>query len=224
MAGKPRKPGARKQGPTPDQYRAQEEIRVLSEAWNILREEQRQAWNFAARANRRGGRAARTRRRSGRRLFIRANSHRLALVQGLLAWPPRPGRATPIPAVQLVITNSGFLIALKLNVSGGPVAGIMVSASRPCNPGVTVCKKLTRIGPLPDPVGEICDVTRQYLAKFGEIPVGKKIFIGLQQMNDYLGSIVYVTSAIVPLGPSAGGEAKNGTKPAKTYTNPIEAR
>ena len=100
----------------------------------------------------------------------------------------------------------------------------MVSASRPCNPGVTVCKKLTRIGPMPDPVGDISEITRQYLAKYREIPVGKKIFIGLQQMNDYMGSTVYVTSAIVPPGPSGGGTAKKGAKPAKTYTNPIEAR
>ena len=45
MAGKRRKPGARKKTPTPDQRRAREEMRTLSAAWNDLTEEQRQAWN-----------------------------------------------------------------------------------------------------------------------------------------------------------------------------------
>src|ERR1035441_2132844 len=55
MAGKQPKPGVRKKGPTAAQRRAWEEMRVLSEAWNIIREEHRLAWNAAARASRRGG-------------------------------------------------------------------------------------------------------------------------------------------------------------------------
>ena len=67
-----------------------------------------------------------------------------------------------------------------------------------------------------EPVEGIVDVTRQYLAKYREIPVGKKIFIGVQQMQDYLGSIVYVTSAIVPPGPIGGGDLTKPIKLAKT--------
>ena len=216
MAGKQPKPGVRKKGPTAAQRRAWEEMRVLSEAWNIIREEHRLAWNAAARASRRGGRAARSRRRSGRRLFMRANSHRLALGQSLLARPPGPGISSATPIVRFVITNGGSRIALKLRVLDGPTEGVMVSASRPCNAGVTVCRKLARIGPMPDPVGDLSDITRQYLAKYRELPVGKKIFIGIQQMNDYLGSTVYVTSAIIPPAPSGGGEAKRPKNLAKT--------
>ena len=216
MAGKQPKPGVRKKGPTAAQRRAWEEMRVLSEAWNIIREEHRLAWNAAARASRRGGRADRSRRRSGRRLFMRANSHRLALGQSLLARPPGPGISSATPIVRFVITNSGSRIALKLHLLDGSAAGVMVSASRPCNAGVTVCRKLARIGPMPEPIGDMSDITRQYLAKYGEIPVGKKIFIGVQQMRDYLGSLVYITSAIVPPGPSGGGEAKRPINLANT--------
>src|ERR1017187_305088 len=52
-------------------------------------------------------------------------------------------------------------------------AGVMFSASRPCNPGVTVCRKLARICPMPAPVGEVSDITRQYVAKYGEIQIGR---------------------------------------------------
>ena len=208
MASKQQKPDARKKGPTADQRRAWAEMRTLSAAWNNLTEEQRQAWELGARTNRRGGRAAHSRPRGGRRLFMKANSRRLALGQDLLTYPPGPESFRPTPIVRLVVTKSGSRVTLKLRVPDGPVEGVMVSASRPCNAGVMAWEKFVRIGLLPAPVGGMSDITRQYVAKHGVPPVGKKVFIRIQQMNDYLGSIVQVVSAIVPAGPSGGGKAK----------------
>ena len=133
MANKQRKPVARKKGPTAEQRRAWEEMRTLSAAWNNLAEEQRQSWNDAARTNRRGGHAARSRRRSGRRLFVKVNSRRLALGQGLLAWPPGPESFRATPAVRFVITNQGGRIALKLSVTAGPaeLTGSCLSSAAP---------------------------------------------------------------------------------------------
>jgi hypothetical protein len=74
----------------------------------------------------------------------------------------------------------------------------MVSASRPCNAGVAVGRKFCRIGLLPAPESGMSDITKPYVARFGRPPVGKKIFIRVQQMNDYMGSVVQTTSAIVP--------------------------
>ena len=198
MANKRRKPGARKKSPTPDQRRAREEMRSLSAAWNGLTEEQRLAWNGESRDNRRGGLAARSRRRSGRRSFFRANSHRLALGQDLLTDPPESGSVCPFPIVLLVITNHGGRIALKVRLASGRAEGVMVSASRPCNAGVMVGRKFCRICLLPAPKRGMSDVTEPYVARFGRPPVGKKIFIRVQQMHDYLGSVVQTTSAIVP--------------------------
>ena len=183
-------------------------MRTLSAAWNNLTEEQRQAWNDAARTNRRGGHAARSRRRSGRRLFVKVNSRRLALGQGLLAWPPGPESFRPTPTLRFEITNRGGRIALQLSVTDGQAEGVMVSSWHPCNAGVMVWKKFVRIGLLPAPTGGMSDITRQYVAKYGLPPVGKKIFLRIQQMNDYVGSIVQVLSAVVPAAPSAGGQAK----------------
>jgi hypothetical protein len=198
MASKRRKPGARQKAPTPDQRRAREEMRTLSAAWNDLTEAQREAWNGESRANRRGGLAARSRRRSGRRSFFKANSHRLALRQDLLTDPPESGSVCPFPIVRLVITNHGGRIALKVRLASGRAEGVMVSASRPCNAGVTVGRKFCRIGLLPASERGMSDITKPYVARFGRPPVGKKIFIRVQQMNDYMGSVVQTTSAIVP--------------------------
>ena len=198
MASKRRKHGARKRAPTPDQCRAREEMRTLSAAWNGLTEEQRQAWNGESRANRRGGLAARSPRRNGRRLFFKANSRRLALGQDLLLEPPGSGSVCPFPIVRLVITNHGGRIALKLHLASGRAEGVMVSATRPCNAGVTIGRKFCRIGLPPAPERGMIDITELYVARFDLPPVGKKIFIRVQQMHDYLGSMVQTTSAIVP--------------------------
>ena len=84
----------------------------------------------------------------------------------------------------------------------------MVSSWHPCNPGVMVWKKFVRICLLPASVGGMIDITRRYVAKYGVPPVGKKVFIRIQQMNDYVGSIVQILSAIVPAGPSGDAQAK----------------
>ena len=208
MASKQRKPDARKKGPTADQRRAWEEMRTLSAAWNDLTEEQRQAWNAEARTNRRGGQAARSRQRSGRRLFMKVNSRRLALGQELLPDPPGDESFRPAPIGRFVITNRRGRIALKLSVPDGQAEGVMVSSWHPLNAGVMVWKKFVRICLLPPPVGGMSDFTREFTAKYGVPPVGKKVFIRIQQMNDYVGSIVQTVSAVVPAEPSGNGKAK----------------
>ncbi len=84
----------------------------------------------------------------------------------------------------------------------------MVSSWRPLSPGVMVWKKFVRIGQLPEADGGMSDITRLYVAKYGVPPVGKKIFIRIQQMNDYLGNLVQVVSGIVPADGGRGGKAK----------------
>ena len=207
MASKKHKRPAPKHSPTPDQLRAREERSTLSAAWNNLTDEQREAWDMRARTNRRGGRAARRRRRSGRRLFFKANFHRLALKQDLFTCPPGSESWCPTPIAQLFIANHAGRIALKLRVAFGQVEGLMVSASRPLNAGVMVCRKFTRIGLLPAPKAGISDITKLYIAKFGVPAVGQKLFIRIQQMKDYLATVVYTTSAIVPTEEAWDSEA-----------------
>jgi len=208
MASKQPKPVSARKRPTASQRRARAEMRLLSDAWNGLTEEQRQAWDDAARTNRRGGVAARSRRRTGRRLFVKANFRRLALGEDLLTHPPGPECIRLTPRVRFVITNNGGRIALQLSVADGQTEGVMVSSWHPVNAGVMVWKKFVRIGLLPAPVGGISDITRQYVAKYGAPPVGKKVFIRLQQLNDYVGSLVEVVSAIVPAASSGSKQAK----------------
>jgi hypothetical protein len=208
MANKKQKARARKSAPTPDQRRARTEMCMLAAAWNVLTDEQREAWEVEARTSRRGSRAARLRRRSGRRLFFKANFHRFALGQDLLTNPPESESICPTPSARLVITSHAGRIVLKLHIVFGQAVGVMVSASRPLNAGVMVCRRFARIGLLSASKAGMSDITQQYGAKFGMPAVGKKVFIRLQQMKDYLESVVYVTSAIVPAEEAWDSEAE----------------
>jgi hypothetical protein len=197
MAGKQPKPVSHGKRPTGEQLRVQSETAILAAAWNALADEQRQAWGERARKNRRGGRATRLHLRNGRRLFFRVNSHRLALRLPLLTDPPEEGAYVPAPLVKLIITNRAGRITLKLKVSGGDPHGVMVSSWHPVSPGTMICRNFVRIGPLPPPVRGMCDITRQYVAKYGVPPVGTKIFVRIQQMKDLTGRLVQVTNTIV---------------------------
>jgi hypothetical protein len=208
IRGKQNKAGPYTKRPTDAQLRAQSETAYLAAAWNRLAEEQRQAWCATARVNRRSGAKAGQRRMTGRMLFFRVNSHRLALRLPLLAAPPELGSFVSAPLVQLVITNAAGRIALKLRASGGEPTGVMVSSYAPLRPGTMSWRKFVRLGFLPAPVRGICDITRQYVARYGVPAVGSKIFVRVQQMKDYVGKSLQITSAVVP-GEADWAEGQN---------------
>jgi hypothetical protein len=60
------------------------------------------------------------------------------------------------------------------------------------------------------------DITRLYVAKYGVPEVGRKVFIRIQQLNDYVGNFVQVVNAVVPAASGEGGKAKG----AKTIAKP----
>jgi hypothetical protein len=197
MAIKQQKPGLRYKRPTDEQLRVRVETSILAAGWNALADGQRQSWGGAARANRRGGTTGRGRPATGRQLYFRVNSHRLALRLPLLLDPPDPEDSVQAPLVKLFITSTAARIALKLKVSGGDPEGVMVSSWYACNPGTMVWDKFVRIGFLPRPHNGIANITRLYVAKFGEPLVGMKVFVRVQQMRDYYGKCVQTTSAVV---------------------------
>lgn len=198
MSSKKQGAGALKKKPTAEQRRARADMATLSAAWSGLTDEQLRAWNARAQEDRRGGRRARLRRRSGHRLFVKVNFRRRALGQAVLVWPPGLETYKPLPMGRFVIINRGGRPALQVHLAGGAAEGVMVSSWHPLSRGIMVWRKFVRIGLLPAPMGGISDITKQYVAKYGVPAVGKKIFIRLQQMNDYTGNLVQVMAAVVP--------------------------
>jgi hypothetical protein len=200
--------GGREAGPTVAQRRAWSDLGQVSAAWATLTDEQRQAWNAYARADRRGSRVARRRRPSGQRAFVKVNLRRKALGQELLASPPGAESRQPFPAVRFFVTNTDGRIALKLIIAYGSAEGVMVSSWHPLSAGVMVWDKFVRLGLLPGAVRGVRDLTELYGARFGMPLPGKKIFIRVRQMNDYQGSMMLTASAVVPPWSSWVGRPK----------------
>jgi hypothetical protein len=178
-------------------------MRKIAAAWNNLTEDQRLTWEEADRKNRRGSRAFTKRRRSGRLLFTQVSERRLALGQELLAVAPDSNSYAETPIMAFSIANHAGRPRLQLTLLKGEPQGVMVSSYRPLNGGVMKWRKFTRLGLLPAPIAGVSDISRLYVAKYGRPPVGKKVFVRIQQMNDYLGSLVQVMCAVVP--PPSGG-------------------
>ena len=107
---------------------------------------------------------------------------------------------------RLIITNDGTRIALKLEVSGRPLAAIMVFGAEPCRRTILKCFKCPRLGPLPKGPGGLIDITRMYVEKHGEPKGGEKVFIRTRQYLDGGHDGFLETSAVVP-APSAKGRA-----------------
>jgi hypothetical protein len=198
MATKQHSNGKPKKRPSAAQRRAWSDMRTISDAWNKLTEAQRLTWEEADHTNRRGSRAPGKRRRSGRRLFTKVSFKRLALGQELLKVAPGSDTDTAIPIMHFGIINEVGTVSLLLGGFEGETEGVMVSSWRAVNAGVMKWSDFSHLGLLPAPVAGIIDFTKLYVAKYGVPPVGKKVFIRIERMNDYLGSIVQIKSAVVP--------------------------
>jgi len=197
---------------TRDQHRERTGFGQTSRGWGELTDEQRQAWIAAARHVKSKSSPTPNRRRQGRltgqMLFVKINNARRACGQDLLTEPPERPVFGLNPVGQLVITNRGGRITLKLEVSKQPAADIIVFGSRPCNRGVAKCFKGPRLGTLPAPAGGLSDITELYVKKHGVPPVGKRLFIWTKQQINGWQEFPRETNAVVPAGPARGSQAK----------------
>ncbi len=197
-----------KTAPTAPQEDAWGEFGWVAKAWQNLTEEQRQAWNARARQEKTRSRLGKRWSLTGQTYFGRVNNFRAGFKQGLLTDPPPLAQSGLNPVGQLVITNRGGRISLKLEVSGPLATEIMVFGSRPCSRGRSKWFKFSRLGPLPAPVGGMSDITRLYVKKHGVPPEGTRVFIRTRQQNDGPRDKFRETNAVVPARQAGGGQAK----------------
>jgi len=166
--------------------------------WRTLSDDQRTAWNAAARG-------ARTRRYlnqsgplSGYLLFVKINCNLAAIGRPMAFDPPATPRFGPNPVGPLTIANSGGAVTLKLSVSAEPAHDIVVLGTKPRSAGVSFVDHFTILGLLPAPDQGISDVTDLFLARFPAVPVGSRIFIRTVQHIDGWEDLSKQTSALVP--------------------------
>lgn len=210
-SSRPPPPAPARKAPSPDQLENQRGFGDCSTLWTThLTDPERQAWNRTASRLPRPRRLTRTGRRApritGQRLFVKVNAIRLAFGLELLRLPPHP-RFRSNPVGQFSITWLGGRLALQLALSTAPAGPILLYASAPCSPGVSVCPKFRRLGLLPEPLDGLSDFTPLYRSHFGLPPAGRRLFVRTRYLDNYLSTFFRTANALVPAPPVRNGHS-----------------
>ena len=156
-------------------------------SWRALTDNQRTAWRSRAESP-----------AHGYNLFVSINANLAFIGLDPVADPPNNPVFTGNPVGDLVITNSGGVITLQLPVPTAPAQYTLVYGTAPCSPGLSFPPRFYFLGLLPDPVAGISDITALYVARFGQPPPNRRIFVQtVQQFNGWK-NLPKRTSFVVP--------------------------
>jgi hypothetical protein len=121
-------------------------------------------------------------------------NHLAAKLPAFEPQPPRQARRLPyfsnhfrrveLSAQNLVITNTGGVVTVRLTCPTDPGESTVLRASPPQNSAVRACRNFRIIGVCPAPVVGSADSTGLYTAEFGGVPVGKRLFVWASTMVD----------------------------------------
>jgi hypothetical protein len=183
---------------TSGQQSHRENVRAVSARWRTLTPEQRAAWSVAAAneyfLNEQGRQVC----LNGCNLFMSLNTRRADLDLPQFDLPPAAPVFKPNPVAELVITNTGDRITLKLRVPSPPAQYTLVQGVRPLRSGVRCVQKFPFLGLLPPPIDGWCDITELYVARYGVPKVNQAIWIRTCQHIDGWMDVPKVTRARVP--------------------------
>ena len=103
----------------------------------------------------------------------------------------------------MIVNDEGGGVRLLLSM-GPATEDIMLFGQAPCNSGRTKHRRVNYLGLLRPATNGQCDITAPYVARFGQLSPGQKVFaVTCQQKNGWKAQD-HVASAIVPPGPVPG--------------------
>ena len=174
-------------------------VAYYSRAWStLLTQAQRDRWNVA------GGKVPTVTRcgqagwRTGEMHYVAINAARWCINLPGLTEPPDPVVLPPSPVAGMAITARENGIRLLLEVTAPVTEDIMVFGQAPCSAGRNKRRNVSYLGLTPTPTNGASDITDLYVAKFGPLRPGTKIFIVTRQQKNGWESEDNVTSEIVP--------------------------
>ena len=166
--------------------------------WRKLTETQRVQWMEAATAVKSNSRLGQSGTLSGFQLFAKINCTLTQFGQDQVDTPPLRPEFPDLAPQNLVITNTSGQITLKLTCPADPGQNTVVRASAPISQGRETCKDFRILGTCPTPAGGSADITSLYVARYGVPPVGKKVYVQINQFVEGWESLPRAYSAIVP--------------------------
>ena len=147
-----------------------------------LTDAQQDAWNTAAAAFQSTPTLGQSGPLTGLQLFVRINCKLGLLGQQPVDAPPVPPQFPTLTPQSLVITNTAGVIAVKLTCPTPPGENTVLRASPPRNSAVRACLKFRIIGTCPAAVQGSADITALYVAEYGAVPAGKRLFVQASTM------------------------------------------
>ena len=183
---------------SPAQMTIRSNLAGIATRWRMLTDKQRSAWTAAGRDVESQRRLGRSTSLTGCQFFIKINAARAAIGLEQVSDPPELPQFEPNPIEELLITNNGGMITLKLSVPSAPAEHTLVLGAAPCSAGRSSARHFTFLGLLPAPARGLSDITELFVARFGMPPAGTRILVRTQQHIDGWDDLPRQVTAIVP--------------------------
>jgi hypothetical protein len=169
---------------TADQQSHRHNLHAVSARWHTLTPDQRGAWRALAATTYFITETGERVRRNCYTLFVALNTRRADLGLPQFDVPPAQPVFPKSPVVELLVTNIGARITIKLRVLGSPTQLILVGGSRPVRAAVRCVQHFPFLGLVPAPIDGWCDITDLYVARYGVPKAGNAIWIRTCQHID----------------------------------------
>jgi len=160
---------------TLQQQGRRDNVRAVTGRWRTLSAEQRGGWRAAAANKYFVTESGRRVRLNGYHHFVSLNVRRADLGLPQFDLPPAEPVFSPNPVAELVISNTGGGITLKLRVPCPPAQYTLVEGARPLRTGVRCVQHFPFLGFLPAPIDGWSDITELYVARYGVPKFGNAI-------------------------------------------------
>jgi hypothetical protein len=183
---------------TQQQQDHRDHVRVVSARWRTLTPQQQAAWRLVTASTWFVSETGRQVRLNGYNFFVSLNTRRADLDLPQFDLPPAEPVFSSNPVAELVITNTGGKIALKLRVPSPPAQYTLVQGAKPVRTGVHCVQHFPYLGLLPPPTDGWSDITDLYRARYGVPKAGTAIWIRTCQHIDGWTDVPKVARARVP--------------------------
>ena len=183
---------------TPRQQNNRGNCSIVSKHWRALNDDQKNSWCVAAvgkyTINSLGVQVPRT----GYGYYMSINLRQAHLGLPLFDLPPAPAVFSPNPVEELVATNDGETITVKLHVPSTPAQFTLVQGAAPQSSGVRFVQHFPFLDLLPIPVDGWSDITALIVARFGDLQAGQRIFIRTCQQINGMTDVPKLVSVLIP--------------------------
>lgn len=188
---------------TPAQVAVRSRFATFSTAWRSLTQLQRDCWNNAVIDFMHTDVFGATVRPSGFDLYVKLNCNLDQVGIAPISIPPAPTMLAFIASISLTATELGPVVTLDFDSSNlTSDYTIVVSATAPISAGKRYVKNLLRqIAVLPWNTATPCDITSEYVTKFGAPTGDSRISMSLVVVNNISGlksAPVYGTCIVAP--------------------------